>query len=45
MVKIIYADLIIGADGANSRVRKYINFMDNDKKRGYIKIIWEFNIE
>ena len=37
----IYADLIIGADGANSRVRKYINFMDNDngsdKKRGYIK--------
>jgi len=37
----IYADLIIGADGANSQVRKYINFMDNDngsdKKRGYIK--------
>jgi len=37
----IYADLVIGADGANSRVRKFINFMDNDcandKKRGYIK--------
>jgi len=37
----IYADLVIGADGANSRVRKYINFIDNgcvnDKKRGYIK--------
>ena len=37
----IFADLVIGADGANSRVRKYINFIDNgyvkDKKRGYIK--------
>jgi len=37
----IYADLVIGADGANSRVRKFINFMDNDcanaKKRGYVK--------
>ncbi len=37
----IYADLVVGADGANSRVRKYINFVDNDyandKKRGYIK--------
>ena len=37
----IYADLIIGADGANSRVRKYINFMNkdngSDKKRSYIK--------
>ena len=37
----IYADLVIGADGANSRVRKYINSMNNDyvndKKRGHIK--------
>jgi len=37
----IYADLVIGADGANSRVRKFTNLMDNDgvndKKRGYIK--------
>jgi len=37
----IYADLVIGADGANSRVRKFLNFMDNnyknDKKRSYIK--------
>ncbi|MEA2021669.1 MAG: NAD(P)/FAD-dependent oxidoreductase [Candidatus Caldatribacteriota bacterium] len=37
----INADLVIGADGANSRVRKYINFIDNgsgsDKKRNYIK--------
>ncbi|HER24678.1 MAG TPA: NAD(P)/FAD-dependent oxidoreductase [Candidatus Atribacteria bacterium] len=37
----IYADLVIGADGANSRLRKYINWIDNDcakdKKRGYIK--------
>ena len=37
----IFADLVIGADGANSRVRKYTNFIDNgyvkDKKRGYIK--------
>ena len=37
----IYADLVIGADGANSQVRKYINFVDNnyanDKKKGYIK--------
>jgi len=37
----IFADLVIGADGANSLVRKYINFMDNsyakDKKRSYIK--------
>jgi len=37
----IYADLVIGADGANSRVRKYVNFIDNDsgsdKKGNYIK--------
>ena len=37
----IYADLVIGADGANSRVRKYINFVNSDwasdKKRDYIK--------
>lgn len=37
----IYADLVIGADGPNSRVRKYIDFMDNhdlkDNKKGYIK--------
>jgi len=39
----IYADLVIGADGATSRVRKYINFINNDndgvndKKRGYTK--------
>jgi len=37
----IYADLVIGADGVNSRVRKYINSIDNDyvndKKRGYVK--------
>lgn len=37
----IYTDLVVGADGANSRVRKYINFVDNgyanDKKKGYIK--------
>ena len=36
-----YADLVIGADGANSRVRKFIDSMDNDhvndKKRGYTK--------
>ena len=40
-VKDIYADLVIGADGANSRVRKYINFLDNnytkDIKKGYVK--------
>jgi len=40
-VEDIYTDLVVGADGANSRVRKYINFVDNgyanDKKRGYIK--------
>jgi len=40
-VEDIYADLVIGADGANSRVRKYINFLDNnytkDIKKGYIK--------
>ena len=40
-VEDIYADLVIGADGANSRVRKYVNFMDNnyarDKKIGYLK--------
>ncbi|OGD16410.1 hypothetical protein A2V47_03850 [Candidatus Atribacteria bacterium RBG_19FT_COMBO_35_14] len=40
-VEDIYADLVIGADGANSRVRKYINFVDNsyanNKKRGNIK--------
>jgi len=37
----IYADIVIGADGVNSRVRKFINLVDNDqvndKKRGYIK--------
>lgn len=37
----IYADLVIGADGVNSRVKKFINSMDNDyvndKKRGHIK--------
>ena len=37
----IHADLVIGADGANSRVRKYINFVNSDwasdKKRNYIK--------
>jgi len=37
----IHADLVIGADGANSRVRKYINFVNSDwvsdKKRDYIK--------
>ena len=37
----IYADLVIGADGVNSRIRKYIDFINNDgvndKKRGYIK--------
>jgi len=37
----IYADLVIGADGANSRVRKFLNSIDdnqvNDKKSGYIK--------
>ncbi|MBE3035739.1 MAG: NAD(P)/FAD-dependent oxidoreductase [Candidatus Atribacteria bacterium] len=40
-VEDIYTDLVVGADGANSRVRKYINFVDNgyanDKKKGYIK--------
>jgi digeranylgeranylglycerophospholipid reductase len=40
-VEDIYADLVIGADGANSRVRKYINFLDNnytkDIKKGYVK--------
>jgi geranylgeranyl reductase family protein len=43
-VEDIYTDLVVGADGANSRVRKYINFVDNgyvnDKKRGYIKYYW-----
>lgn len=37
----IYADLVVGADGANSRVRKYINSIDNndarDKKRGCLR--------
>jgi len=37
----IYADLVIGADGANSRVRKFINVIDNnyadDIKREYTK--------
>lgn len=40
-VEDIYTDLVVGADGANSRVRKYINFVDNsyanNKKRGNIK--------
>ena len=44
---------MIGADGANSRVRKYVNFVDNDyandKKRGYIKyylgVQYRINIE
>jgi digeranylgeranylglycerophospholipid reductase len=40
-VEDIYADLVVGADGANSLLRKYINFVDNscsnDKERGYIK--------
>ena len=37
----IYADLVIGADGVGSQVRKYINFMwnnnGNNKKRDYVK--------
>ena len=37
----IYADLVIGADGVRSQVRKYINFMWNNngknKKRDYVK--------
>jgi len=37
----IYADLVIGADGVSSQVRKYINFMwnnnRNNKKRDYVK--------
>jgi geranylgeranyl reductase family protein len=37
----IYADVVIGSDGVNSRVRKFINYMDNnivnDNKKGYIK--------
>ena len=37
----IYADLVIGADGATSLVRKFVNSTDNDhvndKKRGYVK--------
>ena len=41
----IYADLVIGADGATSRVRKYIDFQEdsegnkkrNNKNREYIK--------
>jgi len=37
----IYADLVIGADGVRSQVRKYINFMwnnnGNNKKRDYVK--------
>ncbi len=37
----IYADIVIGADGVNSRVRKFINFIDNDRlndrKRSYLK--------
>ena len=37
----IYADLVIGADGVKSQVRKYINFMwnnnGNNKKRDYVK--------
>ena len=40
-VEDIYADLVIGADGANSQVRKYINFLDNnytkDIRKGYVK--------
>ena len=39
--EVIHADLIIGADGVNSQVRKYINFIDNncidDKKRDCVK--------
>ncbi|GAG72750.1 unnamed protein product, partial [marine sediment metagenome] len=37
----IYADLVIGADGVRSQIRKYINFMwdsnGNNKKRDYVK--------
>ena len=37
----IFADFVIGADGANSRIRKYINFLNkvsvNNKKRKNIK--------
>jgi len=37
----IYADLVIGADGVRSQVRKYINIMwnnnGNNKKRDYVK--------
>ena len=44
-VEDIYADLVIGADGANSRVRKFININRNngkddkkDKKRDRVKL-------
>jgi len=37
----IYADLVIGADGVRSQIRKYIDFMwnnnGNNKKRDYLK--------